>query len=193
MLCCLTRLTLNETVISDALSFETGLQFVVKRANVLRSDHTRPGGMAAIATSDSRIAQYISEMGQQDQVSIAVYNAADSNVVSGEMKALEKLMAAVNRDGIRATKLAVEQGMMFVFKVMSISFDGFHSHSIAPGLPALKEWLDEHVGSMKSLGKTFFSTVRPRNSDARASGSTVLGMDVWSAGFLSTDPPFPLG
>lgn len=107
---------MNAIVISDALSFETALQFVVKRANFLRSDPSRPGGMAAIATSDDRIAQYISEMGIQDQVSIAVYNAADSNVVSGEMKALEKLMAAVKRDGIRATKLAVGQGTMLFFK-----------------------------------------------------------------------------
>ena len=53
---------------------------MVKRANVLRSDNL-PGSMATIATSDDRIAQY-TEMGLQDQVSIAVYNAADSNVVS---------------------------------------------------------------------------------------------------------------
>jgi acyl transferase domain-containing protein len=67
----LTRLTLNA---SDALSFETGLQFLVQRAKVFCSDPTRSGGMTAIAISDDHVAQYISEMSLQDQVSIAVYN-----------------------------------------------------------------------------------------------------------------------
>jgi acyl transferase domain-containing protein len=66
--------------------------------------------MAAIAAAEDVVARYITEMGLQQQLSIAVYNAADSNVVSGDLKAIEKLMAAVKRDGMRATKLAVAQG-----------------------------------------------------------------------------------
>lgn len=100
-------------VISKAFSFETGLQFVVTRARVLRSDPAHPGGMAAIAATEAVVTRYISEMGLQDQVSIAVYNATDNNVISGDMKAIEKLMAAVKRDGMRATKLAVGQGKGF--------------------------------------------------------------------------------
>jgi hypothetical protein len=37
---------------------------------------------------------------------------------------------------------------------------GFHSPSIAPALPALKAWLDEHEASFDTLEKPFFSTVR---------------------------------
>jgi malonyl CoA-acyl carrier protein transacylase len=66
--------------------------------------------MAAIAATADVVARYVAEMGLQDQISIAVYNAADNNVVSGDLKAIEKLMAAVKRDGMRATKLAVAQG-----------------------------------------------------------------------------------
>ena len=100
-------------VISKAFSFETGLQFVVMRARVLRSDPIHPGGMAAIAASEAVVNRYISEMGLQNRVSIAVYNATDNNVISGDMKAIENMMAAVKRDGIRATKLVVGQGKGF--------------------------------------------------------------------------------
>ena len=37
---------------------------------------------------------------------------------------------------------------------------GFHSPSIAPALPALKAWLDEHEASFNVLEKPFFSTLR---------------------------------
>jgi acyl transferase domain-containing protein len=37
---------------------------------------------------------------------------------------------------------------------------GFHSPSIAPALPALKAWLDEHQASFDALEKPFFSTLR---------------------------------
>lgn len=97
-------------VISEAFSFETGLQFVVTRARVLRSDPAFPGGMAAIAATEDVVARYITETRLQHQISIAVYNASDNNVVSGDMRAIEKLMAAVKRDGMRTTKLAVAQG-----------------------------------------------------------------------------------
>jgi malonyl CoA-acyl carrier protein transacylase len=72
--------------------------------------------MAAIAATEDVVAKYIAEMGLQHQLSIAVYNAADNNVVSGDLKAIEKLMAAVKRDGMRATKLAVAQGKHLIFK-----------------------------------------------------------------------------
>ena len=41
---------------------------------------------------------------------ITIYNAVDNNVVSGGLKAIEKLISVAKRDGIRATKLAVAQG-----------------------------------------------------------------------------------
>lgn len=82
-------------VISEALTFETGLQFVVTRARVLRSDPAFPGGMAAAAASEDVVAGYVTERHLQHQISIAVYNTADNNVVSGDMRAVEKLMAVM--------------------------------------------------------------------------------------------------
>jgi malonyl CoA-acyl carrier protein transacylase len=55
--------------------------------------------MAAIAATEDVVARYITEIGLQHQIFIAVYNAADNNAVSGALKAIERLMAAVKRDG----------------------------------------------------------------------------------------------
>ncbi|KAF8151526.1 hypothetical protein B0H34DRAFT_132545 [Crassisporium funariophilum] len=133
-------------VIARAFSFEVGLQFVVVRAQLLRADPKRPGGMAAVAASEEKVAHYISKLGINDRVAIAVYNGPEAHVVSGELKAVERLISAVKSDGLRATKLVIDQG--------------FHSPSIAPALPALKAWLDEHEASFDTLEKPFFSTVR---------------------------------
>ncbi|KAF9530718.1 hypothetical protein CPB83DRAFT_905059 [Crepidotus variabilis] len=131
---------------AGAFSFEIGLQFVVTRARSLRSNPAHPGGMVAIATTEELVLRYIAELGVQNRLSIAVYNAPDNNVVSGDLNAIDKLIALVKRDGIRTTKLAVTQG--------------FHSSSIAPGLPPLRKWLDDHAHLMKPLTKPIFSTVR---------------------------------
>ncbi|KAF8811343.1 ketoacyl-synt-domain-containing protein [Phlegmacium glaucopus] len=133
-------------VIARAFSFEVGLQFVVVRATLLRADPAHPGGMAAVAAPEEKVARYISKLDLEGRVAIAVYNGPESHVVSGEMKAIEKLISAVKADGLRATKLVVDQG--------------FHSPSIAPALPALKAWLDEHEASFDALEKPFFSTAR---------------------------------
>ncbi|KDR66936.1 hypothetical protein GALMADRAFT_232327 [Galerina marginata CBS 339.88] len=133
-------------VIARAFSFEVGLQFVVVRAKLLRADPANPGGMVAVAASEERVARYIESLGLKDRVAIAVYNGPDAHVVSGELKAVEKLMATVKRDGLRATKLNIDQG--------------FHSPSIAPALPALRAWLDEHAEAVNGLEKPFFSTLR---------------------------------
>ena len=44
--------------------------------------------------------------------------------------------------------------------MLSDPLSGFHSPSIAPALPALKAWLDEHEASFNLLEKPFFSTLR---------------------------------
>lgn len=93
-----------------AFSFEVGLQFVVVRATLLRANPAHPGGMAAVAASEEKVARYISKLDIDGRVAIAVYNGPESHVVSGEMKAIEKLISAVKADGLRATKLVVDQG-----------------------------------------------------------------------------------
>ncbi|KAF9473131.1 ketoacyl-synt-domain-containing protein [Pholiota conissans] len=133
-------------VVARAFSFDIGLQFAVQRAKLLRADPTRPAGMVAIQATEDRVAQYIQKLGLGGRVSIAVYNASDAHVVSGELKAVEGLLAAAKRDGLRCTKLNVDQG--------------FHSPSISLALPALKAWMDERQEAINGLQKPFFSTLR---------------------------------
>lgn len=83
---------------------------MVIRATLLRADPAHPGGMAAVAASEEKVARYISKLGIEGRVAIAVYNGPESHVVSGEMKAIEKLISVVKADGLRATKLVVDQG-----------------------------------------------------------------------------------
>jgi len=83
---------------------------VVTRAKLLRADPASPGGMAAIATTEDRVARYISTLGLQNRVSIAVFNAPENNVISGNLKDVDQVIAMAKRDGLRATKLVVDQG-----------------------------------------------------------------------------------
>ncbi|KAF4622433.1 hypothetical protein D9613_009459 [Agrocybe pediades] len=132
-------------VIAGALSFDTAVQFVVVRSQLLKADPANPGGMLAVVASEERVSRYIETLDLGGLVAIAVYNGMDSLVVSGQRKAIEKLLVSVKRDGLRATILNVDQG--------------FHSPSIAPAIPHLKSWLEKHSSSFSSLEKSFFSTL----------------------------------
>jgi len=82
----------------------------VIRSKLLAADPANPGGMVAIAAPEERVSRYIETLGLEELVAIAVYNGSDSLVVSGQLKAVDKLLVAVKRDGLRATKLNVDQG-----------------------------------------------------------------------------------
>jgi acyl transferase domain-containing protein len=64
-------------------------------------------------------------------IAVTVYNGPESHVVSGDMKAIEKLISVVKADGIRATKLVVDQGGFSIVVTQMLS-------------DPLKAWLDEH-------------------------------------------------
>lgn len=97
-------------VIGGVFTFELGLNFVIKRAELLRASPSLPAGMAAIGATEDSISRYIQTLGIQSRVVIAVFNGSRNHVVSGELKAVETLVASVKADGIRATKLNVDQG-----------------------------------------------------------------------------------
>lgn len=130
-------------VLSGALSFDVGLDLVIARARILRSDPSRPSGMAIVAASRETIRQIISQLGFANKLVIAVYNGPESHVVSGEMVALESFIAHSKYNGIKTSKLRVSQGKASICS-LDVSFTvaaGFHSPSIHPSLPKLQEWL----------------------------------------------------
>lgn len=93
------------------MSYEFGLELVVKRAEILRSDPTQPGGMAIIAATKEIISQQMHQLGLGNRLVIAVFNGPESHVVSGEVPAVESLLAYAKAHGLRGAKLNVEQGI----------------------------------------------------------------------------------
>jgi acyl transferase domain-containing protein len=82
---------------------------------LLRADPAHPGGMAAIAASEEKIACYISKLDIDSGVAIAIYNGPESHVIFGEIRAIEKLISMVKVNGLQAMKLVVDQGEFNAF------------------------------------------------------------------------------
>jgi acyl transferase domain-containing protein len=99
---------------AGVFTFKAALEFVIKRARVLRPDVLHPAGMAAVAANPETVNAYLDGLGLRDRLSIAVYNAEDSVVVSGGLEAIDALVLAVKQEGLKATKLDVNQGQSFI-------------------------------------------------------------------------------
>jgi len=150
-------------VVAGAMSYEVGLQLVVERAKLLRSDPAKPGGMAIIASSEVSILRLIDQLGLDGQLElvIAVYNGPESHVVSGELSAIDTFLANAKTHGLRCTKLKIEQGTLPIFYSLSAAQCclAFHSPLIHPGLPGLQRWMDEYQPSVSRLNIPLYSTV----------------------------------
>jgi len=146
-------------VIGGALPYEIGLNFVVTRAQLLRSDPTRPGGMAIVEASQERILRVIHELGLDSRLIIAVYNSPESHVISGEIRAIDIFLTTA---GFRGIKVNVDQGALLLVSNLFLFLScvpGFHSPCISSALPALQEWLDEHRHLFSPLNIPLYSTV----------------------------------
>lgn len=99
-----------DTVVAGVMSYDQGLEFVVRRAELLSPEPNRPGGMAIIAASKETVAQLIQQLGFEDKVVIAVYNDTESHVISGELSAVEAVLSGAKTQGLRGAKLKVTQG-----------------------------------------------------------------------------------
>jgi len=102
-------------VIAGGLTYELGLELVIKRSDILRSDPAHPGGMAIVATSKATIIELLRQLGLEGRLVIAVYNGSQSHVVSGEMVALDTFLLTAKTKGLRASKLKVAQGQYMLF------------------------------------------------------------------------------
>ncbi|MET8545709.1 SDR family NAD(P)-dependent oxidoreductase, partial [Kitasatospora sp. NPDC004799] len=91
--------------VAGALSLEDAAKAVAlrSRALVALAGH---GGMVSVVLSADDAAGYLSPWG--DRITVAVVNSASTVVVSGEPGALDELLAACARDGIRARAIPVD-------------------------------------------------------------------------------------
>ncbi|MGW1826053.1 SDR family NAD(P)-dependent oxidoreductase, partial [Streptomyces eurythermus] len=91
--------------VAGALSLEDAARVVALRSKALvaLAGH---GGMVSVALSADDAAGYLSPWG--DRITVAVVNSASTVVVSGDPGALDELLAACARDGVRARAIPVD-------------------------------------------------------------------------------------
>lgn len=117
------------------------------------------GAMLALYVKEDKVNSLIE--GYKDKLSIAVYNAQDNIVVSGELDAIEAVAKAAESKQIKASRLHVSHA--------------FHSHLMTPILGDFKE-IAAQIQFNKSSGVQFISTAL-----ARAIGEEeILDTDYWT-------------
>ncbi|MFF3599512.1 SDR family NAD(P)-dependent oxidoreductase [Kitasatospora indigofera] len=91
--------------VAGALSLEDAAKVVALRSRALVALAGR-GGMVSLGLGHEQAAAFVARW--DGRLTVAVVNSADSVVVSGELDALEELLAACEADGVRARRLPVD-------------------------------------------------------------------------------------
>ncbi|MFD4659407.1 SDR family NAD(P)-dependent oxidoreductase [Kitasatospora sp. NPDC058444] len=91
--------------VAGALSLDDAAKAVALRSRALVALADQ-GGMVSVGLGHERAAEFVARW--DDRLTVAVVNSADSVVVSGDLDALEELLAACEADGVRARRLPVD-------------------------------------------------------------------------------------
>ncbi|MGW2118723.1 type I polyketide synthase [Streptomyces zhihengii] len=93
-------------VIAGGLSLEDGARIVAERSRVIGERLAGRGGMASVALPADTVRERIDGYG--DRLAVAAVNGPSSTVVSGEPAALDELLTALESDGVRVRRIAVD-------------------------------------------------------------------------------------
>jgi polyketide synthase 12 len=126
--------------VAGALSLRDAARVVTLRSKMLRALSGR-GGMASLASGHEQARELLAPYG--DRVSIAAVNGRSAVVVSGEVAALDEIVAHCTEREIRARRIDVD----------------YASHSVA--VEAIRDELTEALSGIapSSVRTVFFSTV----------------------------------
>ncbi|WP_420543184.1 type I polyketide synthase [Streptomyces katrae] len=91
--------------VAGALSLEDAARVVALRSRALGAIAGR-GGMVSVSRPAAEVAALIAD--RADVLAVATVNGPASTVVAGETTALEELLAACERDGVRARRIPVD-------------------------------------------------------------------------------------
>ncbi|MGW2002451.1 type I polyketide synthase [Streptomyces tubercidicus] len=91
--------------VAGALSLEDGARVVALRSRAIRALSGR-GGMVSVALSSSEVAELVEPWG--GRVSVAAVNGPSAVVVSGDVDALDELLARCRERGVRARRIDVD-------------------------------------------------------------------------------------
>ncbi|MBV9958791.1 MAG: SDR family NAD(P)-dependent oxidoreductase, partial [Acidobacteria bacterium] len=124
---------------AGALNEEALLRLACVRGRAMMEVKGLPGAMASIAAGRDEVAALLNG----DKANIAGLNSPGQTVLSGEVQAIEALLARAGRKGLRATRLPVSHA--------------FHSPLVAEAAPVLAAHLSGE--QLQPLERTVFSTV----------------------------------
>ncbi|MFI5638876.1 SDR family NAD(P)-dependent oxidoreductase [Streptomyces goshikiensis] len=93
--------------VAGILSLEDAARVVALRSQAIGRVLAGLGGMVSIPLPATEVRERISAWGEE-RISVAAVNGPSSVVVSGEVQALDELLASCEADGVRARRIAVD-------------------------------------------------------------------------------------
>ncbi|WP_434095566.1 type I polyketide synthase, partial [Streptomyces goshikiensis] len=93
--------------VAGILSLEDAARVVALRSQAIGRVLAGLGGMVSVPLPAAEVRERIAPWGEQ-RISVAAVNGPSSVVVSGEVQALEELLASCEADGVRAKRIAVD-------------------------------------------------------------------------------------
>ncbi|MGC9382696.1 type I polyketide synthase, partial [Streptomyces sp. MH13] len=93
--------------VAGILSLEDAARVVALRSQAIGRVLAGLGGMVSVALPAERVRERIAAWGEE-RISVAAVNGPSSVVVSGEVEALDELLASCEADGVRARRIAVD-------------------------------------------------------------------------------------
>ncbi|AKN70876.1 beta-ketoacyl synthase [Streptomyces sp. PBH53] len=134
--------------VAGALSLEDAAQIVAVRSQVIAGELAGRGGMASVALPEAEAAERIAAW--DGRVEVAAVNSPSSSVIAGDAEALDEALAALEADGVRVRRVAVDYAShtRHVEAVEAALADAFADiHGQAPLVPFFStvtgEWVRE--------------------------------------------------
>ncbi|WP_328786491.1 type I polyketide synthase [Streptomyces sp. NBC_00273] len=93
--------------VAGILSLEDAARVVALRSQVIGRVLAGLGGMVSVPLPAKEVRERIASWGEE-RISVAAVNGPSSVVVSGEVQALDELLASCEADGVRAKRIAVD-------------------------------------------------------------------------------------
>ncbi|SNT58710.1 type I polyketide synthase [Actinacidiphila glaucinigra] len=93
--------------VAGVLSLEDAARVVALRSQAIGRVLAGLGGMVSVALPAEQVRERIAAWGEE-RISVAAVNGPSSVVVSGEVEALDELLASCETDGVRARRIAVD-------------------------------------------------------------------------------------
>ncbi|MER5932775.1 type I polyketide synthase [Streptomyces sp. NPDC002054] len=143
--------------VAGALSLEDGARVVALRSRAIAAGLSGHGGMVSVAASHEDVLARLTSWGER--ISVAAVNGPGSVVVSGESDALDALVDACTRDGVRAKRIPVDYAshsaqVERIRETVLADLAGIETRE--PAIPFLSTLTGEWIGSDTALDASYW-------------------------------------